>query len=241
MPEEMSSVPTEAGPLPEPSPGSQARESSPAPASALDALQAAVRFGDEARCVEILSDNPALAHAPSKRGGSLALEAYERELPGAAEAIMRARQNGLDLDVHEAAAMGLPNGVRAALTEDPLAFESPGPAGFFPLHRAAYRGHVDAAMFLLEAGAEPSARSENGARLTPLHSAVAGMARFGDETKGLATIRLLLAAGADAAAEMEGGWTPWAAAERDGLLSASSILRTEDNDPEPDSPVDPAQ
>ena len=200
----------------------------------------AVRAGDTTRCLELIEGAPGLGHAPSRRGGSLALEAYERELPAVAEALMGARSSGLDLDVHEAAAMGLPNGVRAALTEDPLAFEDAGPAGFFPLHRAAYRGHVNAALFLLEAGAEPTARSENGARLTPLHSAVAGMARFGDEGSGLETIKLLLSAGADASVTMEGGWTASEAAERDGLLAAASLLRTPDPDPAADPAANPA-
>lgn len=130
------------------------------------------------------------------------------------------------MDVHEAASLGRPNGVRNALTADPLSMDEAGPAGFFPVHRAAYGGHVDALVFLLEAGADPCVAAENAAAPTPLHSAVAGMARNATGRRGLEALRLLLASGADPSATMSGGWTPVAAAANDGLTEAKELLES---------------
>ena len=214
------------------------------PEARLEELRRAVRRCDVEAARAVLAASPELAAAPSRSGGSLALEAYEREAPELADLILRARDGGamVGLDVHEAAAMGRPAALKHALTEDMLGFEEVGPAGFLPLHRAAYQGHADAARLLLEFGADPGQPAENAARPTPLHSAVAGMARAlsrsspgappaegpaasgGAPTpdgRGLAAraaiVEMLVRSGADPDAEMEGGWTPRSAAERDGL------------------------
>lgn len=201
-------------------------------------LRAAVRAGDLETCRALVEADRALARTASTRGGSLALEAHERELTEIADLLFEARGDGLDLDVHEAASLGRPNGVRHVLTTNPLVMDEVGPAGFFPLHRAAYRGHVDALMFLLEAGADPRAVAENGAALTPLHSAVAGMARFATGPRGLEVLRLLVAAGADLDATMEGGWTAQEAARRDGLKEAASWLETQSREARPTDSTD---
>lgn len=187
-------------------------------------LRAAVRAGDLATCRALLAEDPALVRTTSTGGGSLALEAHERELPQIADLLFSARGDGLDMDVHEAASLGRPNGIRNALTADPLSMDDVGPAGFFPLHRAAYGGHVDALLFLLEAGADPGVAAENASAPTPLHSAVAGMARNETGRRGLEVLRLLLASGADPSATMSGGWTPGSAAEKDGLTEAVELL-----------------
>lgn len=189
-------------------------------------LRAAVRSGDLETCRALLEADRSLARTTSLRGGSLALEAHERELAEIADLFFDARGDGLDLDVHEAASLGRPNGVRHVLTSDPMAMDEVGPAGFYPLHRAAYRGHVDAALFLLEAGADPRAAAQNASNLTPLHSAVAGMARLGTGPRGLEVVKLLVAAGGDVDATMEGGWSVRDAAARDGLEDAVSLLDT---------------
>lgn len=187
-------------------------------------LRAAVRAGDIETCRALLAEDPGLVRTTSAGGGSLALEAHERDLPEIADLLFSARGDGLDMDVHEAASLGRPNGVRNALTADPLSMDEAGPAGFFPVHRAAYGGHVDALVFLLEAGADPRVAAENAAAPTPLHSAVAGMARNGTGRRGLEVLRLLLASGADPSATMSGGWTPSAAAANDGLTEATELL-----------------
>ncbi|MEM1449280.1 MAG: ankyrin repeat domain-containing protein [Planctomycetota bacterium] len=191
-------------------------------------LRRAVRRGDLEAVRAILDVDPKLAFAASAGGGSLLLEAHEREHAAVAELVRttRERAGGEALDVHEAAALGRPGAVQRAVTDDPLSAEAPGPAGFLPLHRAAYAGDADCVLLLLQMGADPNAPSENGARLTPLHSVVAGAARAvaGASRAGeaelptrRAAIRALLAGGADPAIEMEGGWTPRSAADRNGL------------------------
>lgn len=198
------------------------------PARSLAELRRAVRHGDEGTCVRLLSQSPSLSTSESERGGTLLLEAHERELPGVAGLLLDARAAAGDgrLDVHEAASMGRPAELRRILTEDPLSFEEVGPAGFFPLHRSAYRGNLDATILLLEMGADPRLASRNAAGLTPLHSAIAGAARFGDDEphRYRAVVEHLLAGGADPDAVMEGGWTPRTAADRDGSLELLETL-----------------
>ncbi len=183
-----------------------------------------MRAGDLEACRTLLGEDPSLVRTTSTGGGSLALEAHEREQSEIADLLFSARGDGLDMDVHEAASLGRPNGVRNALTADPLSMDEVGPAGFFPVHRAAYGGHVDALVFLLEAGADPCVAAENASAPTPLHSAIAGMANTGTDRRGLEVLRLLLASGADPCATMAGGWTPGSAAERAGLDEAAALL-----------------
>ncbi|QDV06972.1 Ankyrin repeats (3 copies) [Planctomycetes bacterium Poly30] len=208
-----------------------AAESAPTGPEPLAELQHAVRHGNTEAVSRILGGRPGLANAPSTRGGSLLLEAFEREADDIADLFVAARNDrGItELDIHEACAMGRAGIVQKRLTDDPLVFEEVGPTGFFPLHRAAYRGHVDAVSLLLQMGADPNARSQNGASLTPLHSAVAGAARFAvDETNGQsfrAVSERLIAAGADAELEMEGAWSAITAAERDNLHALLPVLR----------------
>lgn len=182
-------------------------------------LQRAVRIGDLETVRVILSVEPQLAFASSRRGGSLLLEAHEREHTRVAESflLIREQAGGLDLDIHEAAALARPDAVRAALADDPSSAAQAGPAGFHALHRAAFAGDQDSVTLLLEAGADANVLSENGGRLTPLHSAVAGAARASVTDARRAVVRLLLAAGGDLDLEMAGGWTVRQAAENDGL------------------------
>ncbi len=201
----------------------QATQASPA---SLDELRRAVRRGDVEVARTLLEVDPSLGRASSASGGSLLLEAVEREHDEVASLFLstRERTGGEDLDLHESCALGRPGAVRRAITDDPLAAETVGPAGFLPLHRAAFRGDADSVLLLLETGADAGAASENAARLTPLHSAVAGHGRARSDSDHAAVIRALLAGGADPTAEMDGGWTPLAAATRDDALELIGAL-----------------
>lgn len=138
-------------------------QTSPAP---LDELRRAVRRGDLEVARTLLEVDPSMGRATSLSGGSLLLEAAEREHDELATLFLstRDRTGGEDLDLHEACALGRPGAARRAITDDPLAAEAVGPAGFLPLHRAAFRGDADCVMLLLETGADASATSENAGR-----------------------------------------------------------------------------
>ena len=71
-------------------------------------------------------------------------------------------------------------------------------------------------MALLDAGADPNARTDDG--WTPLHWA----ARLTDNS---AVIVALLDAGADPNARDEDGWTPWDMAQENDALDGTDALR----------------
>jgi ankyrin repeat protein len=107
-----------------------------------------------------------------------------------------------DLDVHEAAAIGDVERLRAVLDEDSALANAWSVDGFTPLHFAAFFGHPDAAKLLVERGADLEARSTNeqfALDAAPLHSASAA--------GQLEVCRVLLDAGADVNAVQHGGYT----------------------------------
>src|SRR5207248_7456984 len=94
------------------------------------------------------------------------------------------------------------------------------PAGFTPLHSAvaddegaAMRDIVRA---LLDAGADPNARSASGG--TPLHTAAF--------TGNVAVLEMLLAAGGDATIVNKKGQTPLELAREFGRREAAAVLHT---------------
>ena len=182
-------------------------------------LRRAVREGDLAAARALIASDSSLARTESTRGGSLILEAHERDYTELADFLLSARDGGslVSLDVHEAAALGRPAALKHVFTNDVTAIESNGPAGFQPLHRAAFRGHAESTALLLEMGADPQARADNGPRATPLECAVAGAARFGADTTFGEVVRLLLAAGADPDAPSQAGVSAREDASRRGL------------------------
>jgi len=84
-----------------------------------------------------------------------------------------------------------------------------------PLHEAAVKGDAAAVAALLDAGADPDARTEKGA--TPLHIAT---------LKGhAAAIAPLLDAGADPDARTEDGTTPFDLIPKDSPLIGTPVYR----------------
>jgi ankyrin repeat protein len=114
--------------------------------------------------------------------------------------------NGLDF--FDATAVGNVTVVRSLLTADRASVDDRGPDGYTGLHLAAYFGQLEVARLLLGRGADPNAVTLNGARVTPLHSAVTAKHRD--------TASLLLALGASPNAVQRGGFTALHIAARDG-------------------------
>ena len=99
----------------------------------------------------------------------------------------------------------------------------PDDAGCTPLHYAAYFGHLDAARYLIEIGAEIASVSMDPLRNQPLHAA---------STSGYAEIvRLLLDGGADPKAEQSGQWTALHAAAERGHRAVVELLLERGADP----------
>lgn len=90
------------------------------------------------------------------------------------------------------------------------------PDGWFPLHLAAHFGNADAALALLNKGANADAPSTNAMRNSALHAAAAG--------RSLSVAKVLIAAGADVNARQSGGWTPLHSAAQNGDVEFARLL-----------------
>lgn len=131
-----------------------------------------------------------------------------------------------DLDVHEAAAVGDVDRLRALLDEDPSRVSSWSTDGFTPLHFAAFFGHPAAVRLLAERGADLEARSTNrelALDARPLHSAAAAGQREACE--------VLLDAGADVNAVQHGGYTALLDAAANGNAGLVDLLLERGADP----------
>jgi ankyrin repeat protein len=115
-----------------------------------------------------------------------------------------------ELDVFEAAAVGRTERLEELLEGDPSLANAWAEDGFQPLGLASFFGHVDAARFLFEHGAEVNSASRNDLRVMPLHSAAAA----GDPDVRYELARLLLEHGADPNARQQDDFTPLMAADQ---------------------------
>jgi len=170
-----------------------------------DAIFAAIRSGDDRAVAALIGDRPELANARNSDGLSALMYALYRRRTDAAAAIRRAKG---ELDVFEAAAVGDTGRVAELLEADRGLASAGAPDAFFPLHIAAFFGHVDVARVLLDAGADADAVAENWMGGTALHSAVAAGASD--------VCELLIDRGADVNARQHGGWTPLQGAAEHG-------------------------
>ncbi|MEP7003423.1 MAG: ankyrin repeat domain-containing protein [Chloroflexota bacterium] len=138
--------------------------------------------------------------------GSALLAALYR---GDTDAVASLRADAPELTIFEAAAVGDVGRVRSLVDGDPALATAFAPDGFHALGLAAFFHHPEVVRFLIEAGADVRAPSQNAMRVTALHSAVADA---GDSESALA----LVAAGADTNAKQRHGWTPLHAAAQTG-------------------------
>ena len=119
----------------------------------------AVSGGDAARLRALLEDDPGLAAARGPDGVSLLLRAQYAMSDELVAAVLAAAP---ELDVHEAAAVGDADRVRALLDGRPELMRAVAADGFAPLHAAAAGGDRELVALLLESGADPAPRSDDG-------------------------------------------------------------------------------
>jgi ankyrin repeat protein len=169
----------------------------------------AVRNGNEIAIDAAIGAHPELLHARDETSLSPVLAAAyagHSKLATRLSVVVAGTPDGLDF--FDAAAVGNVGVVRSLLTADRASVDDRGPDGYTGLHLAAYFGQLEVARMLLGRGADPNAVTLNGARVTPLHSAVTAKHRD--------TASLLLALGASPNAVQRGGFTALHIAARDG-------------------------
>lgn len=185
-----------------------------------DALLAAIAAGDADAVRSLLATDPSLAGVRDGDGVSAILLACYRWQPAIVELL---RAAGPTLDAAEATALGDAAALVRLLAADPAAATARTADGFTPLHYAAFFGGPEVARILLDAGADPGLRSENGFAVMPLHSAVAA---------GRTEVALqLIAAGADPDPIQRHGWTPLHGAADNGLAAVVDALLAAGADP----------
>jgi adenosylhomocysteine nucleosidase len=164
----------------------------------------AVEAGEAARVADLIAAAPELALARNDEGiSALMLARYRSDRP-TIEVLLSVDP---ELDVHEAAALGYLDRLRA-LIDDPDSLARRSADGYTPLHFAAFFAKPEAARILIGAGAPVDAVADNPSRVQPLHSAAAG--------RQVDICRLLIAAGADVNARQQNGFTPLHAAGENG-------------------------
>lgn len=162
----------------------------------LSDLEAAIKAGDAATAVGLVRAEPELSREPTSVGVSAILMALYFGRPEVALAIAGTR----DLDIFEAAALGDVGALNRIAEIDPEAIGFASPDGFTALGYAAYFGHAGTARALLELGADPNRKSQNGLAVAPLHSALSGNHRE--------IADMLIDLGADVNLASGEGWTP---------------------------------
>jgi ankyrin repeat protein len=131
----------------------------------------------------------------------------------------RARQLavGAQLDVFEASALGEVDRLRELLARDPSLARKRAEDDYTALHYAAFFDGPEAARLLIREGADVDAFADNELGVHVLNSAVAAGQKE--------TAQLLLEHGADPNARTRGGFSPLAAASRNGDLELADLLR----------------
>lgn len=175
----------------------------------------AIASGDAGKVKRKLAREP---EAIAERDGDGLSPLMRAVYDGRAEIVDVILARDPELDVFEAAALGRTDDLRRLLGRSKKRATALSPDGFTALHLAAYLGHEDAAVVLLDRGADVEARSTNRHlhSVTPLHSAAAG--------RSTAVAVLLLDRGADPNATQPGGWTALHQAAANGNLDLCRVL-----------------
>jgi len=127
------------------------------------------------------------------------------------------------LDVFEAAALGRADRVTELVADDPRLATAWTSDGFTALHLAAFLGTTEAAVALLDAGADVAAVARNDMLVQPLHSAAAG--------HNVELCRVLLERGAPANGQQQKGYTALDEAEMTNQADLRDLLMEFGADP----------
>ena len=146
------------------------------------------------------------------------------------ETVERLLRDGHEPTVHEAAATGETDRLRALLDRDPALVNAWSPDGGQPLHFAAFFGRVDACRLLVERGADVNEHARGFDGVAPMNSAAAGGVKPNEVCTDI--VRLLLDAGADPEAAQGGGSTALHAAAFTDNAELARLLLDRGLDPD---------
>jgi ankyrin repeat protein len=185
----------------------------------------AIRAGNRDEVERLLMLNPELIHAREKGLSPVLAAAYQLE-PGLADFLA---DKTVAINIFEAAATGRTTYLIRLLARKPALVNAVAEDGFQPLGLACFFGHLEAADYLLKAGASVNVPSNNELHVTPLQSAVAG--------GHTSIVRMLLKNGAQPNVYERGGLTPLHTAAANGdaesiqlLILAGADLHMRNND-----------
>jgi ankyrin repeat protein len=173
----------------------------------------AVKSGDFEKVKLLVEKNPSFVNAMDDTTLSPVLTAAYHGEMGIANYLVA---NGAKMDIFSSSALGLTYIVKNLVQKYPKMVNAVAIDGFQPLGLACYFGRLETAQYLVLHGAEVNSPAINEQRVTPLHSAVAG--------RHFEVARLLLANGADANAEQQGGFTALHAAAQNGQIEMIQLL-----------------
>lgn len=178
----------------------------------------AVKSKNVEKVRHLLSVDEKLKNAKSEEGQTaVLLAAYYR----ATEIKELLLQQGAELTLYEAAAVGNTARVQQLVGASPKLIDSHSFDGYTPLGLAAHFGNEETAAFLLQAGAGINLKSKDGKlNNTPLHASIAG--------NHINIVRLLLRHGSDIDCQCEGelrkGFTPLHVAVHFNRIQIAELL-----------------
>ncbi|UKJ06161.1 ankyrin repeat domain-containing protein [Solitalea lacus] len=130
----------------------------------------AIESNEKSTVERLINSEPELASSTLSSGlSALLLASYYRHK----ELIDILLSNRVQIDLHEASAIGRASLADELLECDPFSVNSFSVDGFTPLGYACYFDHYETAKLLIECGANVNLASNNEFKVAPIHSAVA--------------------------------------------------------------------
>jgi ankyrin repeat protein len=174
----------------------------------------AIEAGDADQARKLVADDPLAAVARNEQGVSALMLARYHSQTEIVHVLLDAAP---ELDVFEAAALGVVERLEQLIGEDPSKAKARSADHTTALHFAAFFNQPECSRLLVEHGADVHAVSPTFGNVTPLHSAAAA--------DSLEIVRLLVEHGADVNARQNGGFTALDAAVQNGNEELQAYLR----------------